>query len=310
MEETGKIKKLKAYLRKPQVKSVLLAFFTIVIGALCSSFGGWEIKDPTIFWIKIGALVVFVVLYAILLIFYATAEVNDRRTLGEREKQIHALEAALSSMMALCNNNSSDIKAHLQRIREKGKIDASLWSFDSACKSLCASVYKNICDLSGSKEFGVAYVRLDEGTPQANEVYMNSYANETMRKPSIHKVRRRIDSHDPNNYHDIDLFQKGKADIEVLIGKDEIDRAFSYASKNERANNRNKYNQYIGIPVFCDDEKMVGLLEIVALRSACLGMNKSEAEELVKKFIAPYAFLFLLLYTMDSALVLTETAKP
>ena len=68
---------------------------------------------------------------------------------------------------------------------------------------------------------------------------------------------------------------------------------------------------YVGIPVFCDDDKMVGLLEIVGLDDTKFRCkSKDEVEEIVNKFLVPYANVFLLLQKLEKALLAGTKAKP
>ncbi|MCD7818391.1 MAG: hypothetical protein LUH07_05005, partial [Lachnospiraceae bacterium] len=56
-------------------------------------------------------------------------------------------------------------------------------------------------------------------------------------------------------------------------------------------------------PVFCNDEKMVGLFEIVCLNKTKLGETEDEIREIVSKYFMTYSFLMLVLYKLEKALV-------
>ena len=134
-------------------------------------------------------------------------------------------------------------------------------------------------------------------------IYTNAYANKNKRKPSIYLQKRKFVEDD---YHDSELFRAGESDLEVVIGTDEIDKIFGHRSKDKRNKNKNKYSQYIAIPVLCNDEKMVGLFEIICLNNTKLGDTKEEVEEIVSRYFIPYSFLLLVLHKLEKALL----AKP
>lgn len=67
------------------------------------------------------------------------------------------------------------------------------------------------------------------------------------------------------------------------------------------ASDINKF--FVGIPVFCDNRKMVGLLEVVGFDDDRLGcLTREEMEEKVNKYLVPYANMLLLVHKMEKAL--------
>lgn len=295
--------KFKEFLKKPQIKNVLLGMLTVIIGAICSSLGSWENINRT-FWIKLGWAIGLSVIYIILLVFYSTNEVNERRIKGILENQIKAFETVMVGIISVCKKSAGDVNTIIHSIIDEGTLDLKIWNFDKACAWVCGEIYTLLGDLSGGcKDFGVAYVKLDEGKKPETEIQMNAFANQNMHTPSVYKEKRRIDEEDERDYHDVELFKRGKSDIEVLIGKEKIDEVFSYKSKSSRIQNKDRYNQYIAIPVFCNDIKMVGLLEVVCFNEASLGITKREVTELASKYLVPYSYLMLLLHKLEKALI-------
>lgn len=300
------MKKIKEILKKPPIKNVLMGLLTIIIGAICSSLGSWD-KIDKVFWIKVAVVSALTLLYALLLIFYSTSEVNERRIKAILESEVKAFESIMIGIVSICKQSSSDVTTIIRKMIIEKNIDLNIWNFDKACTWVCSQVYNLLGELScGNKDFGVAYIKLEDTTKPETEIKMNSFANKNMHKPSIYGKRRKIDIDDVSNYHDVDLFRLGKAEIDVIIGQDEINEVFSYESKYSRMKNKGKYNQYIAIPVICDDTKMIGLLEIVCLNNATLGDNKQEVLELASRYFVPYSYLILLLYKLEKALL----AKP
>lgn len=294
---------MKNFFNKPQVKNILLAIPSLVIGALFSSLGSWE-DITAFFWIKIGLALLFIFIYILLLIFYSSNEVNERKVKGILEDRINAYEEIIMGIDNICKQTSNDVNSAIHNIHENGILELKIWNFDKACMLTCSQLYNLLGELSGgNKDFAVAYVRLIEDKKPEIEICMNGFANQNMHKPSIYNKKRRIDNDDYRNYHDVDLFRTGKSDIDIIIGRDKINDVFSYSTKQSREKNRKKYNQYIAIPVICDDEKMIGLLEIVCLNDTMLAQTEKEALELASKYFVPYSYLMLLLHKLEKALI-------
>ena len=65
----------------------------------------------------------------------------------------------------------------------------------------------------------------------------------------------------------------------------------------------------MAIPVFCNESKMIGLLEIVCLKKTVLADTEEELNEIISKYFVPYANLTLLLYKLEKSLLATPNTK-
>ena len=152
------------------------------------------------------------------------------------------------------------------------------------------------------KQYEVAYVRLIEGKGSEDNVELIAFANQNNTTPAIFKKPRKFRNIKRKHaYHDLWLFNRSRSDLDIVIGVENVNQIFRH-SANEDA--LGKYHLYVGIPVFCANRKMVGLLEIVGLddtRFNCV--TDEEIEEVANKFLVPYANIFLLLHKMEKALL-------
>lgn len=303
------MKIIKQILLNPSVKSVVLGLIVLAIGALCSFLGGWDNINISFIVKGLSALVLSVV-YAILLVFYSRNEVNDRKIRGILEQKVSAFETLMIGIVSVCKRNSTDINTAIHSIVEDGFINLKLWNFDRACVWTCNEIYKMLTFLTnGNKDFCVAYVKLIEGNDSDSKKYimMNAFANQNMLKPSVYNMQRVLNDSDPNTYHDVELFLKEQSDIEIIIGHEQINDVFAYRTKERRVKNKQKYNQYIAIPVYCNDTKMIGLLEVACYNEASLGVTEREIHETTSKYLVPYSYLLLLLHKMEKALITQPT---
>ena len=292
----------KGFLTRPPVKISIISVLTIGISILVSLLGNWD-KTQTHFVIKIIILLACVLLYIGLMIFYTTDEVNHRRLLEVYKGQIDTFEDLMISIISICETNATDISKSIHHVNEAKTIDLNIWSFDKSCKEICEHVFNNICKLGKSKKYGVAYVKLLETDSSQDKVQMIAYANQNRHKPSVFNVVRQFKDINPENaFHDLCLFQEAKADNDIRFNQEEVDAVFAQTSKGNK--NKGKYHLYIGIPVFCDNRKMIGLLEVIGFDDTKLGcITREEVEEITNKYLVPYANVFLLLHKMEKALL-------
>ncbi len=291
---------IRKFLNHPFFKALFLGGITLGIGGICSALGGWDFRNDTYFRWKVIALVISAALYVLLLAYYSTMETNGTKVSRIYATQNEAFEQLMSGLMNLFKKSAEGANKVVKSIVTEKKANLDLWSFDEACFWVCRNVYDLLLIIGDGKDYEVIYDRLDESVKPEKEIYANSYANKDSKRPSLYNVKRSIET---DSYHDAELFKLNQSDVEVIIGSDEIDKVFGHRSKEKRNKNKRKYNQYIAIPVFCNDEKMVGLFEIVCLNKTILGNTEEEIREIVSKYFVPYSFFMLLLHKLEKALV-------
>lgn len=294
---------MKKFLNNPFVKSFILSSLTLYIGGVCSAIGGWDFAQDVNITKKIVLLVVGVIFYVIFLAYYSVYEFNANKIVRLYKMQNEAFEDLMSGIMSSCRYSANGANEVIHSIVNSSKADLKIWNFDKSCQWICDNVYALLCKIGDGREFEVVYDRLVEGHKPEEFVYTNAFANKDKHRPSIYGIKRKISEDD---YHDIELFKNNQADMEVVIGTDEIDKIFGHRSKEKRNRNKSKYSQYIAIPIFCNDEKMIGLFEIICMNKTKLGSSKEEIQEIVSKYFVPYSFLLLVLHKLEKALI----AKP
>ncbi len=285
------------WLNKPTVKAVINVIFTLVIGFLSSGLDIYNIKANTFGW---SVWLVVVILYIILIVHYSTMETNERKVAFLYETQNKAFEELMSGLMTTCKSSYSGANKVIKSIINEKKANLELWSFDQACAWVCQNVYKLLCKVGSGRDFEVIYDRLDESVGAEKIIYANAYANKASERPTVYFQKR---NYEEDTFHDAELFKMNQSNTEVIIGSEEIDKVFGHKSKDKRNRNKKKYNQYIAIPVFCNDIKMVGLIEIVCMNQTQLGETEEDIREKISKYLMIYVFFMLLLHKLEKALV-------
>lgn len=290
-----------SFFNKPLVKAFVLAILAILLSISFAFLGDWSPNQPSFtFKILFWGLCCF--LYVTFTIFYATAEANERRLASIRQRQLSTFENLIISIISICETNANDINTCIRVVRDSNIINLNIWSFRKACKLICEHIFDNLCNLGNSKKYGVSYVQLIEDHLE-DSVEMIAYANQNRHRPTVFgKKRSFINIDQKSAYFDLCMFNEAKADNYIAMGVDEVDKIF--------VRNRQKHHLFIGIPVFCADKKMIGLLEIVGFDDSMLGCTtKEELEEVANKFLVPYANVFLLLHKMEKALLAGTSAQ-
>jgi hypothetical protein len=181
------------------------------------------------------------------------------------------------------------------------KINEKLWNYKMACYQLCRVIYIAVCKLTlaNNKDCEIVYVRLNEHTD--GEISTFAYENKAHQAPKLLNEKRNFKADNTVKYFDMQLFAEENKETTVLYGSEEINNHF-YRTPIERTNHPQKYNQFIAIPVICDETKIVGLLEIACLNNCSLGEDEKIVKEIAEQHFIPYANLFLLLHKLDKAL--------
>ena len=221
----------------------------------------------------------------------------------EMESRLQTYQQILSGFINEFVNNANDVNTLIHDIEQEGKINLNIWSFNKASAAICRQVYHSLSLKYDDKQYGVCYVRLiEEGTEDS--IMMTGFANLNTTSPSIYNRKRTYKGSKEDPYYDAKLFRLNSSDISILMTKEDIRREFDLSSETA-----DKYSQYIGVPVVCNGSKMVGLLEIVCFEDYVFSKEEAEIEELVNKYVMPYASFLFLLHKLEKAILAQPKRK-
>lgn len=281
-------------------RAIIDAVLTVLLGISLAFLGNWD-STQKYFVIKI---IVFIVLslMKILYIGYCAADNSKEFSLiSELSKENSSLKKALSGIILVSQYNSSEVNKCIHQYIEKKKIDKDVWNYKKACYHLCGTIFTFASELAIDSNINieVSYVKLNEEIDGEIELY--SYTNNKSQAPKLLNKKRNFGNLSATQYFDMKMFLENSSETRVLYGSNDINNNF-YRTSDEREKHPQKYNQYIAIPVFCDNKKMIGLLQIACLYKCSLAEDKEILKEVADKYFVPYANLFLLLHKMNKAL--------
>lgn len=278
-------------INKPQIKNPILGIFTILIG-VCINFCGLDNNFEIFSLVMLG---IIGIVYVGVLAYFAKEEANSNKVTQLQENEIRAYEEICISNMSIMDETAIQLENMILTMRKKQEIDFRIWNFDSCCKSICRNIYRVLKVVTKKHSYLVNYVKISNLNER--EIILNAYANRNGNKPSIFGVARSID--DLSGYYDTLMFKDNKTDIVVVSDKSELNKMLREGSGKDK----DKYEQYIGIPVFSDDVKMIGLLQVFSLTGGNLGESKQDMVELASKYLMPFVKFFLLSYKIENILL-------
>ena len=178
------------------------------------------------------------------------------------------------------------------------------WSFNKEAMHACWAIYTVLSKISNSVSFEVTYVKYIEQEKSADRIQMVGYYNASYNHPKIFMKARALDA--PNAYYDTRLFKRNNSDIDILLNSEEICDNFVLKNRKEQ---KDKYSQYIGIPVYCNARKMIGLIQIVFYNGSMLSDNPNRIKEIVQKYIKPIEAMLVSHTKMEKVLLVLPEIK-
>ncbi len=166
-------------------------------------------------------------------------------------------------------------------------------SYQDVAALVCHNIYDAIKISTEKDSHQVSLMqRFKEKRTGIQYIKMISYGNANQISPSIFDKHFYLDS-DQNYYH-VKIFNENQNNIFILQNASEIKKELVYGKKF----NENSIVQYIAIPVVCENEGIVSLLQIEITEELLIGRTKEEIREFVKPFMA-YIHILTVSYYQD-----------
>lgn len=295
-----------------ELKNAISLLLTVGIGLLGSSMGSWNPSTDSYFYIKLTGLIVLSIIFLIFLIFSYKYDKDDFHLLEEKEKIIQHLEQQLIisqneisvyeksnlSMAAIFQTSADDINTTANNIKKDNLISLDFWNFKKECKWICEKVLNIIEQISiNDDNFAVSIFQLNPlAKGKSKGITMIAHSSKYGNTPDVYETP--LTYRKNSDFYAIKLFKSEKHESTILIDENEINEKFIY--KND---NHPKYSQYIAIPIYCNGNEMLSLLQIVAFENAKIGNTKSEITNKINKYIFPYAQLGLMMFKYEKGLL-------
>lgn len=280
------------FLHKPIVKTIILGLLSFI-----STISGIFYDKH---FIILLLLILSLLIYLLVSIHYASNENNLQKSNSELESQNKIFNDVMEDFLTLFKNDSNylhNYAKYYQGILEYK--DLNKYSFQAVADTMCKNIYCYIKKIAEKGEdFSVSYIKAEKyKDTRILSVRMIAYANPGSTQPYIYNKSRTVN--DPKQYFDIRQFIDQNPDGYILPTKEKVSEHFSFKKGTNK-----KYCQYISIPVFCDANKMDGLLQVIALNDSIIKESEEELLYLSRKILRTYSYLFLFLSKLDKVLKL------
>lgn len=296
-----------------EVKNAISLLLTVAIGLLGSSMGSWDATTDKFFKSKLIALIIVSVIFLFFLILSYVYDKKEVRLIEIKDKEISKLKENISanekiissyeksnlSMATIFQKSADDINTTANNIINTENVSIDIWNFKKSCKWICEKLLEIIEELAEEgNDFAVSVFQANPiKTGRSKGITMIAHSSKYGSTPDVYETaltyRKNAD------FYAVKLFKKGNHEPTVLIDKNEVNEKFIYKNENAHPD----YSQYVAIPIHCNGNEMLSLLQIVAFGDSKIGITKSEITEKMNKFVLPYTQLGLMTYKYEKSIL-------
>lgn len=270
---------------------------TIFLTAAAAICGGLitKFEELSITILFIILTFIFLALQIIFSIRCATFDKVREISVSEMEDKTKVYKKLFEELPSLLDTQSKGLNDIAKNIITSGIIPGDRWTFDDASTHVCVSIASFVKQYCGAP-VNVYYVRTvdDAGT----KIKMVGCANDLGDVPATYMVERQV-TDDINAYFDVKMFAKKNLQAEFRLTMNDVDKAFSY---NDREKDSGKREQFLFIPVSCDKQKMIGLIEILVPKGEKIAETDTGMHNL-QKLLRIYSSIFVLLHKAEKAAI-------
>lgn len=248
-----------------------------------------------VLWILSGLLVLFLIYFVVECTKYDKKQKdqsNSYEEIIENQKQdfrninikFQALSETYKDLNTIVHDNSDTLYKIIDNKKDHSEI-INWTEMKTNCDAICRLLYRLLKGLSAQGDkFSVSLIlrRKHKNDIQYNMISRESY---TKHYPKMYNTFKSQD--DFRNYHFKALFDRNISRPNYLPTKDAIQAAFFNCDGVE-------YSQYIGIPINCTGNKMIGILQIISYEDSLIAKNKAEMEKLYNEYFCLFSNLILL----------------
>ncbi len=277
------------------ISAVLMSIFTgIMTSIICSDD---ILTHPILFRISIIIIIVLLACDILLSIAYAKRE----ESLEDKQKQIDEkniliinhekaflnLSEAFKDLGSEFMRSSEKIYKVVKYAQDTGEIRLDSWNKRNFYDFICDSLHDYICKIAEKgDDFSVSIITKDiKG--QSTVFFMMSRSRKSKGTPKIYN--KEIYGKHARKYFYGKLFNANNSES-VILDKEEIQNKFFFNNENDKT----KYNQYIGIPIYCPGNNMIALLQIIAHRDCIIYSDKNKLSKLTEDIGMVYSNFALL----------------
>jgi len=302
-------------LKKRWIKIVVNYGIPTII-AIIGMFGWFKLNTS----MKIVFILLSVGLWVILLAFAGyedkvdrekQAKITELEENNDKLKQvIELLEAenrlhkhTISTANVFSESWARQINAFANDVINKGVVQEASWNRKSLYENVCISCKEAIKKYKGidrDSDVSVGFIEYSKGESGEEYVELVAHSNLDVGKPTAYENKELVSE---CSYYYAKIIRDKDIDIKIATNNSEVRNFLSNVSIHT---DLSQYEQYILIPVFCSNRKLMGMLQIVTKYGVKIMDEKYHLRQFVDNNIVLYSNLFVLIEKIAKGLY----AKP
>lgn len=264
--------------------SILTGILTSII---CES---GVLEHSVISCVLIITIVLLLASDILLTIAYAKREENLEEMqcqIEKQEKTFLYLSETFNDLGSEFMRSSEKIYKVIKNAKDTGQIRLDSWNKCNFYDFICDSLHEYICKIAEKgDDFSVSIITKDT-SGKSNMFFMISRSRKSKGTPKIYN--KEIYEKNAKKYFYWKLFDLNNSEF-VILNKEEIQKNFFFSNETDIA----KYNQYIGIPIYCPGNNMIALLQIIAHKDCIIYSDKDKLGKLIENIGMVYSNFALL----------------
>lgn len=205
----------------------------------------------------------------------------------------------ITTFSTLFEDWSKNIYNFVKQVIDKKIISDTAWDrikyYDTVCLQ-CKNMILRYCNITEISKISVGLILCSEDERGEKYIEMVSHSDSQSVRPSAYKHKEKlVDS----KYHYAELIKEAYTGIEALVNNEEILRAFNQTNIHTELS---KYTQYIAIPIYCANNKLLGIFQVDTKYNCIIEEDKSALIEFVNEKIIPYSNLIVLIDKINKGL--------
>lgn len=296
-------------------KNILINLLLIVVNVLIAL--AIQFKDKRTILI-IFSIITFI-LYILIVIFYGKYESYEKVKIGMMEielekrdkklaiteKQLKVSHEALIYTQSISQFFARNINILKHDIIKKRESDDTVWDYKHICFLVCKFTYDLLVKLYNDDDnFEVSYISYKQNKNANTVACMVAYETRN-EKPSIYGkeislIKKPTKKQLNDRYFFEKIYSEHSNSPKFILNEEKIIQEFKFPSANDEC--ECKYKQYIGIPICCDANIMIGLLQIVTFKEEIFPNDEEQIKKTLLPLLRTLAYLTLLANKTQSCL--------
>lgn len=308
-------------MNKPTIKNLILIGIPTIISALGIIMTSNNLNDfKNIFiFITICLLIVFICF----IIYYSREERKENNKYNELQNEneelqvkIENLVSTITSIKNLLNTNSSIVTSFVSivepwttninkianDIRRKGRANEKDWDYQKICTDICIgckNMIKQFIKISEDTDISVGFIKYTYINSK-ERIKMIAHSSPQTAKPDIFDVEELLSE---CNYQYAKLIKNKTRKPIILENNDRIRQCFH---KKHDDTDLSKYTQYIAIPILCNKNKILGVLQVTTKYGRIIMKTDIDLRKFAETYITPFVELLILTEKIEKGMF----AKP